>query len=149
GKRSDSEAVSEVSSTISVGATRNTMATIVKAANTMRSDSASQSTVELGAGKGLAPASDRAEDADDDQHRDHEDYRNGRGERPVVGAARLRIDVQGHVDQPRPADQGLRYEGGDAGRVGEDAAGDHARQRQRNGHAPQGAPLPSPEHAGG
>src|SRR6266581_1124681 len=48
GNRSDCDAVSEVRITISLGPIRKTTATAVSAANTTRSDSASQSIVELG-----------------------------------------------------------------------------------------------------
>src|SRR5215468_362412 len=115
GNFSDCEAVNDVSSMISVGPTRNTIAIAASTPNTSRSDNASQSVACLGAAIALALASDHAEDRDRGEHRDHENDRDRRRERPVVGADRLLIDVQGHVDQPRPADQRLGHERGDAG----------------------------------
>src|SRR3954451_826995 len=67
GKRSDCEAVNEVSSTIRLGPTRKTMAIAVSAANTTRSDSASQSMEPLGFGIGRQPG-ELVEQINDDQH---------------------------------------------------------------------------------
>src|SRR5205085_5704894 len=78
GKRSDSEGVNDVRTTTIVGPIRNTIAIAASRPNTTRSDSASTSTAVLGAAIGLAPLSDRAEHADDDQHRDHEGDRTRR-----------------------------------------------------------------------
>src|SRR5581483_4989160 len=147
GKRSDSDAVNEVIRTISVGATRNTIATTVSAAKTSRSETASQSTACLGACMDLAPPPQRTKYANNDQHRGHEHHRNRRREWPIIGADRLLIDVERHVDQPRAADQRLGHKGGNAGRVGQDAAGDHTRQRQRDGDPPQRLPFAGAERA--
>src|SRR5215470_3210103 len=115
GNFSDCDAVNEVSSMIAVGPTRNTIAIAASPPNTRRSDNASQSVAYLGATIALALASEQAEKRDRGEHGDHEDDRDRRRERPVVGADRLLIDVQRHIDQPRPADQRLRHERGDAG----------------------------------
>src|SRR5262249_36758549 len=142
GNRSDCDAVSEVSSTIRLGPMSTMMATAVSVPNTSRNDTLSQSTAAAGAGAsslgtlsmGMAglrvghDAGEQIEQRDDHQYRDHEDDRNRRRERPIVGTDRLLINVQRHVDEARAADQGLGDEGGDARCVGEDAAGDHARQ---------------------
>src|ERR1041384_6593397 len=121
GKRSDSEGVNEVRITTMVGPIRNTIATSASAPNSTRSESASMSAAASGVRIGLAPPPDRAEHADDDQHGHHEDDRERGRERPIVRADRLLVDVERHVDQPRAADQRLRDECGDAGRVGQDA----------------------------
>src|SRR5438128_1694954 len=103
GNLSDCEAVNEVSSTITVGATRNTIATAASAPNTSRSESASQSVACLGAAMRLAPAAGEVEHGDGGEHGNHENDRDRRRERPVVGADRLLVDVQRHVDQARAA----------------------------------------------
>src|SRR6516162_10061503 len=86
GNFSDCDAVNDVSSMITVGPTRNTIATAASAPNTNRSDNASQSIACLGAAIGLALASDQAQNCDRGEHRDHEDDRDRRRQRPVVGA---------------------------------------------------------------
>src|SRR3954467_6937084 len=73
GKRSDCEAVNEVSSTIRLGPTRKITAMPVSTANTTRSDSASQSMAALGFGIGRQPG-ELVEEVDDDQHGEHEDH---------------------------------------------------------------------------
>src|SRR5471032_2450689 len=99
GNLSDSDEVSDVIRTMMVGAIRKTMAKIAAAANATRSEAASQSMACLGAGIGLAPPPQRTQNADDDQHRNHEDHRNRGRERPVVGADRLLVNMQRHIDQ--------------------------------------------------
>src|SRR5215467_13566894 len=109
---------------ITVGPTRNTIAMAASAPNTARSDNASQSVEYLGATIALALASEQAQNRDRGKHGDHEDDRDRRRERPVVGADRLLIDVQRHIDQPRAAYQRLGHERRHAGRIGENTAGD-------------------------
>src|SRR5215468_8092403 len=133
GNFSDWDAVNEVSSTITVGPTRKMMATVASAPNTTRMESASQS---MALCISLTLTANHIEDGDGGEHGEHEDHRDRRRERPVVGADRLLVDVQRHIDEPRSADQGLRHERGHAGRIRENTAGDHARQRERNGHPP-------------
>src|SRR5262249_52513359 len=113
GNFSDCDAVSEVSSTISVGPTRKTMATAASAPNTRRMESASQS---MALCIRLALAADQVEDGDGGEHGEHENHRDRRRERPVVRADRLLIDVQRHVDEPRAAYQRLGHERRHAGR---------------------------------
>src|ERR1700724_446731 len=66
GNLSDSDAVSEVSSTIKVGAISSTIASTVSPTKIARSDAAPRSIGRLGARMGLAPPSGAAEDRDDD-----------------------------------------------------------------------------------
>src|ERR1700722_7504492 len=74
GNRNDSDAVSEVISTISVGATRKTSATAESSPNTALIETMSHC-AQLCARTGLAPASDRVEDRHDPHDADHKDDR--------------------------------------------------------------------------
>src|SRR5262249_25275047 len=115
GKRSDCDAVNEVSSTIRLGPTRKITAMPVSAANTALSDSAPQSTVALGFCIGRQPG-ELVEQEHDDQHGEQEDHRDRSSKRPVVGTDRLLVDVQRHIHEACAANQRLGHEGGDAGR---------------------------------
>src|SRR5437867_2527813 len=100
GNFSDCEAVNEVSSMTKVGATRNTIATAVSAPKTSGTERASQSIARLDPAMAVAPSPDEIEDGDRRQDGDEEDDRDGRRERPVIGADRLLVDVQRHVEEP-------------------------------------------------
>jgi len=97
GNLSDCEAVSEVRITIRLGPTRNTIATAVSAANVNRSDRLSQSMRVLGLGMGRGHPHEQVEQGNDAEHSRHEDDRDRRRERPIVGSDCLLIDVERHV----------------------------------------------------
>src|SRR5258708_34776887 len=99
GKRKDCEAVSDVSKTITLGPTRKTTAMPVRAANSARSDSDSQSTRTLARCIGPGPC-ELVQQGDDDQEGTHEDHRDSRGKRPVTRAYRLLIAMQRTLGQP-------------------------------------------------
>src|SRR5689334_18865354 len=89
------------------------------------------------------PRTGQVEDHDHD--RDHGE--RGR-ERQVAGRADVGVDDVADEARVRPADQDRRDEVAQREREGEDRPGHHARQRQRQDHAAQRAPVTRAEIAG-
>src|SRR5262245_15096945 len=143
GNLSDADAVDDVRSTITVGATRTTTATVESAPTARRKDSASKSKRRRSAmDEGSSAASRRVDEDHDEQHGEHEHDRDGGRERPVVGARRLLVHEERYPDQASAADERLGHEGRHARGVDEDASGGDAGQAERRDHARKRPPLP-------
>src|SRR5262249_51139187 len=150
GNLSDADAVSDVRSTITVGATRTTTAAVDSTRTTKQNDSASRSRRRRSAmrERSTTPAR-RVDQYHDEQHREHEHDRDGGRKRPVVGARRLLIHEERHPDQASAADQRLGHEGRHTRRVDENAPGGDAGQAERRDHPGERPPLPRAERRRG
>src|SRR3984957_2949659 len=151
GNRSVIPAVNEVMRTITVGAINSVSATAATPPNTSANDQRSRRERQGSTARGTdisggitmprrgAPRQTKPQDHE--QHRDQQDHRERRGERPVVRLNRLLVEMKGHEDQAAAADQGLRDERADRTDEHQHRAGDQPGQAERQHHGAEAAPA--------